>query len=90
MVATATADYSEPGLPGFEDPGLPIYTELPPRPDRPGEGGEEVQLYGREVSQMGVPWVFGRARKATGAGAQRRIHRRLRSGFGRAGEISPQ
>ncbi len=30
MVATATADYSEPELPGFEDPGLPIYTELPP------------------------------------------------------------
>ena len=35
MVATTTADYSEPELPelpGFEDPGLPIYTELP-RPD---------------------------------------------------------
>ena len=30
MVATATADYSEPELPGFEYPGLPIYTELPP------------------------------------------------------------
>ena len=29
MVATATADHSEPELPGFEDPGLPIYTELP-------------------------------------------------------------
>ena len=30
MVATATADYSEPELPGFDYPGLPIYTELPP------------------------------------------------------------
>ena len=30
MVATTTADYSEPELPGFEDPGLPTYTELPP------------------------------------------------------------
>ena len=30
MVSTATVDYSEPELPGFEDPGLPIYTELPP------------------------------------------------------------
>ena len=29
MVAIATADYYEPELPGFENPGLPIYDELP-------------------------------------------------------------
>ena len=29
MVSSATADYFEPELPGFEHPGLPIYDELP-------------------------------------------------------------
>ena len=29
MVATATADYSEPALPGFEDQRPPIFDELP-------------------------------------------------------------
>ena len=29
MVATVAADTGQPELPGFEDPGLPIYDELP-------------------------------------------------------------
>ncbi len=29
MVATVAADAEQPELPGFEDPGLPFYTELP-------------------------------------------------------------
>ena len=29
MVATVAADAEQPELPGFEDPGLPIYDELP-------------------------------------------------------------
>ena len=29
MVATVAADAEQPELPGFEDEGLPIYTELP-------------------------------------------------------------
>ena len=30
MVATVAADAEQPELPGFEDEGLPLYTELPP------------------------------------------------------------